>query len=50
VEALGEVHDGVYPVTEAPYTLHPVKHHSIAEYQLVCLRVDPWKENINRMD
>jgi hypothetical protein len=46
VEALGEVHDGVYPVTETPYTLHPVKHHAIAEDQLVRLRVGPWEENI----
>lgn len=41
MEALGELHDGINPVTKTADTLQAMQHHPIAEDQLVLLRIRP---------
>lgn len=41
MQALGEIHDGVDPVTKAVNALQPVEDHTIAEDQFVLLRIRP---------
>lgn len=43
MQALGEIHDGVDPVTKAVNALQPVEDHTIAEDQFVLL--GSWPEN-----
>lgn len=48
MQALGEIHDGVNPVTKTANTLQSVEDHAVTEDQLVLFRIGPAQFQIKR--